>query len=166
MVKITGRVRKFGDHVDTDIITPAATLQFPMEEMKRHAFEPICKEFYKTVKNGDIIVAGNNFGCGSGREQATAVVKALGIRFIVCESMARIFLRTCVSLGVYPILSKGASHIFGEGDEIEIDLQGGKITNRRTGRATFFEPPSGIMLEILNAGGILAVLKKRLDHPV
>lgn len=163
MATIKGRVRKFGDNIDTDIIAPGSALQLPMEEMKKHAFEPIFPQFYKTVREGDLIVAGNNFGCGSSREQATAVVKALGIRFIVCESMARIYLRNCVGLGVYPILSKGVSRLFEEGDEIEIDIQSGEVKNLKTGRVTSFEPLSGTPLEIFEAGGILSLLKKRTE---
>jgi 3-isopropylmalate/(R)-2-methylmalate dehydratase small subunit len=160
MEKIKGRVRKFGDNVDTDTIAPGSTLQFPVDEMKKHAFSPIYPEFYKTVKEGDVIVAGGNFGCGSSREQATMVVKELGFRFVVCESMARIYLRNCVGLGIYPILSKGVSQLFAEGDEIEIDLQHGEVKNVRTGKTASFEPLSETPLRILNAGGIIPVLKK------
>jgi len=160
MEKIRGRVRKFGDNIDTDTIAPGATLQFPVEEMKKHAFSPITPEFYKTVKEGDVIVAGGNFGCGSSREQATMVVKELGFRYVVCESMARIYLRNCVGLGIYPILSKGVSPLFEEGDEIEIDLQRGEVKNVRTGNTASFEPLSETPLRILNAGGIIPVLKK------
>jgi 3-isopropylmalate/(R)-2-methylmalate dehydratase small subunit len=160
MEKIRGRVRKFGDNIDTDTIAPGSTLQFPVDEMKKHAFSPIYPEFYKTVKEGDVIVAGGNFGCGSSREQATMVVKELGFRFVVCESMARIYLRNCVGLGIYPILSKGVSRLFDEGDEIEIDLQRGEVKNVRTGKTASFEPLSETPLRILNAGGIIPVLKK------
>ena len=160
MEKIRGRVRKFGDNIDTDTIAPGSTLQFPVDEMKKHAFSPIYPEFYKTVKEGDIIVAGGNFGCGSSREQATMVVKELGFRFVVCESMARIYLRNCVGLGIYPILSKGVSRLFDEGDEIEIDLKRGEVKNVRTGKTASFEPLSETPLRILNAGGIIPVLKK------
>jgi 3-isopropylmalate/(R)-2-methylmalate dehydratase small subunit len=160
MEKIKGRVRKFGDNIDTDTITPGTTLQLPVEEMKKHAFGPVHPEFYKTVKEGDIIVAGGNFGCGSSREQATMVVKEMGFRFVVCESMARIYLRNCVGLGIYPVLSKGVSHLFNEGDEIEIDLQHGEVKNVRTGKTASFEPLSETPLRILNAGGIIPVLKK------
>ena len=163
MEKIRGRVRKFGDNIDTDTITPGPTLQLPIEEIKKHAFSPVHPEFYKTVKEGDIIVAGGNFGCGSSREQATIVVKELGIRFIVCESMARIYLRNCIGGGVYPILTKGVSRIFEEGDEMEIDLEQGELRNVRTGKTLSFEPLSGTPLRILNEGGIIPILKKIIE---
>jgi 3-isopropylmalate dehydratase small subunit len=131
-----------------------------MEEMKKHTFEPIHPDFYKTVENGDIIVAGNNFGCGSSREQATSVVKELGFRYVVCESMGRIYFRNCIALGVYPVMSKGSSSIFDEGDEIEIDLEKGEIRNARTGESATFEPLSGTPKEILDSGGIISLIKK------
>jgi len=164
MSLIKGRVRKLGDNIDTDIIAPGPSLMLPVEEMKKHAFAPIIPDFYKTVRDGDIIVAGNNFGCGSSREQATSVVKALGFQYVVCESMAKIYLRNCVGLGVYPILAKGVSRIFKEGDEIEIDIEDGKVRNVQTGESASFEPLSGTPLEILESGGILNVLKKRIDQ--
>ena len=159
---IRGRVRKFGDNIDTDSIAPGAYLQLPMEELVEHAFEPIGPNFAKSVREGDIIVGGNNFGCGSSREQATTVVKMLGIRFVVADSMARIYTRNCVALGLYPVFAKKVSTLFSEGDEIEIDPEKGEIRNPKTGKRVLFEPLSGGSLEIVNAGGILAMLKKRL----
>lgn len=160
MALIRGRARKFGANIDTDTITPGATLQLPIEELKKHAFEPVVPEFYKTVKQSDIIVAGNNFGCGSSREQATAVVKELGIDFILCESMARIYFRNCIALGVYPVLAKGVSSLFSEGDKIEIDLQRGEVRNMETGKIASFQPLTGTPKQILDGGGILPFLKK------
>lgn len=160
MAIVKGRVRKFGDNVDTDTITPGSTLHLPIEELRYHAFGPIYPDFCKTLKEGDIIVAGNNFGCGSSREQATAVVKELGIHYIVCESMARIYFRNCIALGLYPIMSKGVGDLFDEGDEIEIDPEKGQIKNVRTGKSTSFEPLSGTPKEISEGGGIIPVLKR------
>jgi 3-isopropylmalate/(R)-2-methylmalate dehydratase small subunit len=163
MDKIRGRVRKFGDNVDTDNITPAATLNLPIEEIKKHAFEPIFPEFHKTVRPGDVIVAGNNFGCGSSREHATQVVKELGIHYILCESMARIYMRNCVALGLYPILAKGVSRLFEEGDEIEIDFEQAEVKNMKTEKTAHFKPLTGTPKQIFDGGGILAYLKKITD---
>ncbi len=160
MDTIRGRARKFGENIDTDTISPAATLHLPLEELKKHAFEPVAPEFYKTVQPGDVIVAGNNFGCGSSREHATEVVKELGIRYIVCESMARIYMRNCVALGLYPILAKGVSSLFNEGDAMEIDFERAMVTNRKTGKAVSFKPLKGTPKEIFDGGGILPLLKK------
>ncbi len=159
---IKGRARKFGDNIDTDTITPGALLHLNTDELAQHAFEPLVPGFARSVREGDIIVGGTNFGCGSSREQATAVVKQLGIRYIVAESMARIYMRNCVALGLYPVIAKGASSLFAEGDEIEIDFDRGEVRNPRTGRKAEFEPLSGGSLEIVNAGGIVAMLKKRM----
>ncbi|MBI4296251.1 MAG: 3-isopropylmalate dehydratase [Chloroflexi bacterium] len=161
--KITGRVRKFGDNIDTDVITPGTILNLRIDEVKKYAFSPIMKDFYKTVQLGDIIVAGKNFGCGSSREKATEVVKALGIYVIVCDSMARIYFRNCLGLGMYPIISRGVSNIFDEGDEIEIDTVRGEIRNPKTGRTTSFGPLSPVAQEILAAGGILPLLKRQIE---
>jgi len=159
MAKIRGRVRKFGDNIDTDTITPGSSLHLPIEKIKQHAFEPIAPGFSGSVKEGDVIVAGENFGCGSSREQATSVVKELGIRHILCDSMARIYFRNCVALGLYPIVSKGVSAIFNEGDEIEIDFGAKLLTNPITAKAVYFEPLSGIIKEIIESGGIINLLK-------
>jgi 3-isopropylmalate dehydratase small subunit len=164
MGAIRGRARKFGENIDTDTITPAASLHLPMEEMKKHAFGPVAPGFYKTVQPGDIIVADNNFGCGSSREHATEVVKELGIRYIVCESMARIYMRNCVALGLYPILAKGVSRLFNEGDEIEIDFERAVVTNPKTGKAVPFKPLKGTPKEIFDGGGILPLLKKLIEE--
>ncbi|MFH1488219.1 MAG: 3-isopropylmalate dehydratase [Pseudomonadota bacterium] len=163
MGDIKGRARTFGDNVDTDAIAPGPFLTLPMEEMVKHTFEPIQPEFYRTVEEGDVIVAGSNFGCGSSREQATAVVKALGFRTIVCESMGRIYFRNCIALGIYPILSKGAGGLFKEGDPIEIDLEKGEIRNPATGEGASFEPLSGTPKEILDGGGIIQVIKRIVE---
>jgi 3-isopropylmalate dehydratase small subunit len=160
MDTIRGKVRKFGDNIDTDTITPAASLHLPLDGLKKHAFGPIFPEFYKTVQEGDIIVAGNNFGCGSSREHATEVVKELGIRYIVCESMARIYMRNCVALGLYPILVKGVKGLFDEGDEIEIDFEHAEVKNRRTGQGAPFKPLKGTPKQIFDGGGILPLIKK------
>jgi len=159
---VRGRVRKFGDNIDTDTITPGSLLHLGTEELAAHAFGPIVPGFAQSVREGDIIVGGSNFGCGSSREQATAVVKQLGIRYVVAESMARIYMRNCVALGLYPVLSRGVSGMFDEGTDIEIDFGKGEVRNPKTGKKAAFEPLSGGSFEIVNAGGILAMLKKRM----
>jgi 3-isopropylmalate dehydratase small subunit len=88
------------------------------------------------------------------------VVKELGFRYVVCESMGRIYFRNCIALGVYPVMSKGVSNIFDEGDEVEIDLEKGEIRNARTGESATFEPLSGTPKDILDSGGIISMIKK------
>jgi len=164
MATIQGRVRKFGDNIDTDTITPGVILQLPMTEMVKHVFEPILPNFFETVKPGDILLAGKNFGCGSSREHATRVIKELGIDFIVCESMARIYFRNCIALGLHPVLAKGVTELFMEGDRIEIDLDHGHVKNARTGEKASFSPLSGTPKQILDSGGILSLLKSITDR--
>lgn len=163
MNTIKGRVRKFGENVDTDTVAPAPYLQLPADEMVKYAFGPAVADFYKTVKEGDVIVAGNNFGCGSSREQATQVVKDLGIRFVIADSIARIYYRNCIALGLYPIAAKGASKLFEEGDDIEIDLDNLKMRNIKTEKEVSFEPLAESQRDIIAAGGILPLLKKMTD---
>lgn len=163
MSTIKGRVRKFGDNVDTDTVAPAPYLQLPADEMVKYAFGPAVADFYKTVKEGDIIVGGNNFGCGSSREQATQVVKDLGIRFVIADSIARIYYRNCIALGVYPIAAKGVSTFFEEGDQIEIDLDKLQLRNPRSGKELIFQPLAESQKDIIAAGGILPLLKKMTD---
>ena len=163
MDRIRGRVRKFGDNIDTDIITPAAVLHLPIDEIKKHAFGPVFPGFHETVREGDIIVGGSNFGCGSSREHATQVIKEMGIRYIVCETMARIYMRNCVALGLYPILAKGVAGLFNEGDEIEIDFERAEVGNPSTGKTAAFKPLHGTPKEIFDGGGILPLLKKIIE---
>ena len=163
MDRIRGRVRKFGDNIDTDIITPAAVLHLPIDEIKKHAFGPVFPGFHETVREGDIIVGGSNFGCGSSREHATQVIKEMGIRYIVCETMARIYMRNCVALGLYPILAKGVAGLFNEGDEIEIDFERAEVGNPSTGKTAAFKPLQGTPKEIFDGGGILPLLKKIIE---
>jgi 3-isopropylmalate/(R)-2-methylmalate dehydratase small subunit len=160
MDAIRGRVRKFGDNVDTDIITPAAVLHLPPDEIKMHAFEPVFPGFSKTVEEGDIIVAGSNFGCGSSREHATQVIRDMGIRYIACESMARIYMRNCVALGIYPILAIGVGGLFQEGDIMEVDFEQAQVRDPKSGKAVAFKPLQGTPREIFEGGGILPLLKK------
>ncbi len=160
MATIRGRVRKFGNNIDTDTITPGSVMHLSNEEMVKYAFGPIMPDFYKTVRDGDVIVAGGNFGCGSSREAATAVVKLMGIDYIVCDSMARIYFRNCIAFGVYPIMVKGVSSLFEEGDAIEIDLEHTEIRNPGTGKSMSFEPLADTQKDIIGAGGIMQLLKK------
>jgi 3-isopropylmalate/(R)-2-methylmalate dehydratase small subunit len=162
MSKIQGRARKFGSNVDTDQITPAAYLSLPQDELKKYAFSPLVPDFYKTVKPGDIIVAGDNYGCGSSREAATEMIKTLGIKYIVCGSMARIYFRNCIAIGVYPIIGKGVADIINEGDEIEIDMDNGTVKDLASGKTASIEPVPEAIRPILEAGGILERLKQRL----
>jgi 3-isopropylmalate/(R)-2-methylmalate dehydratase small subunit len=152
---IFGNVWKFGDGIDTDIIIPARYLVLPLKEMKHKTMEPIDPEFAAKVKKGDIIVAGKNFGCGSSREQAPAVLKALGISAIVAVSFARIFFRNAINLGI-PVIEcdKIQDHIQ-TGNNIEIYPESGDIITPETKRNFSGSTLPDFLMEIVEAGGLI-----------
>jgi 3-isopropylmalate/(R)-2-methylmalate dehydratase small subunit len=160
MKTITGKVWKFGDNIDTDIIIPARYLVLPLEEMKEKAMEPLQPTFTGEFQKGGIIVAGRNFGCGSSREQAPAVLKALGIAAIVADSFARIFFRNAINLGMPLVESPGISGQINVGDTIEINLEAGSI--ELVGRKGTFSGSRlpEFLLEILEDGGLVKHLTK------
>jgi 3-isopropylmalate dehydratase small subunit len=159
---IRGRVWKFGDSVDTNIIAPLHVMRKgEIEEIAQHTMAAVRPEFPAQVRPGDIIVAGTNFGCGSHREEANRVLEKVGIRAIVADSVARIFLRTSINLAYPTLVAPGASSLVEDHDELEIDYPGGKIRNLRSGRELALPkyPPS--VEQIFAAGGILTLLKQR-----
>jgi 3-isopropylmalate/(R)-2-methylmalate dehydratase small subunit len=161
MKKIQGRVWKFGDGIDTDIIIPARHLVLPAEEMKQYAMEPLDPEFAGQVRQGDILVAGRNFGCGSSREQAPAVLKALGIQAIVAKSFARIFFRNAINLGLVVVECPDLCDPAQTGDDLEIDPASGKMG--LPGRSLEFTGAKlpDFLMEIVAAGGLVAHLARR-----
>jgi len=155
-------VWKFGDSVDTNIIAPLHVMRKgEIEEIAQHTMAAVRPEFPAQVRPGDIIVAGANFGCGSHREEANRVLEKVGIRAIVADSLARIFLRTSINLAYPTLVAPGASSLVEDHDELEIDYPGGKIRNLRSGRELALPkyPPS--VEQIFAAGGILTLLKER-----
>lgn len=160
-LKIKGRVWKFGDNIDTDVITPGQYLSLPMDQLKLHVFEPIRPGFINLVKPGDVIVAGRNFGCGSSREQAPRAIKEIGIAAVIAESFARIFFRNAISIGLPVLICEGISKVFDEGDVLEADFASGEIKNVTKGVTLKAKPLPPLMLEILTAGGALELLKKK-----
>lgn len=163
--KIKGRVWKFGDDIDTDIIIPGRYLVLTDEnELAKHAMEGLDPEFYSKTKEGDIILARKNFGCGSSREHAPIALKAAGISAVVAESFARIFYRNAINVG-FPLLeSEKISSSFDEGEEIELDMDKGVLKNERTGKEYKVKKLPEFMLEILNNGGLIPYLKEKLKE--
>ena len=155
-----GRVWKFGNNVDTDVICAGRFINSPLDEMKKHVFESIRPEFAANAKPGDIIVAGIWFGSGSSRETAPAAIKALGIAAVVAESFSRNFYRNAIAIGLPAIECPRVSSIFGEGDTANISFSNGKIANITTGNSLDFKPFPDEMLKVLEAGGIEYLLKK------
>ncbi|MFC1532563.1 3-isopropylmalate dehydratase [Thermodesulfobacteriota bacterium] len=155
MTVICGRVWKFGDAIDTDIIIPARHLVLPLEEMKYKAMEPLHPEFANRVSKDDVIVAGRNFGCGSSREQAPAVLRELGICAIVAISFARIFFRNAINLGIPVVECEEIYEQVREGDSIEIHLSSGEMCIPERGLGFSGSKLPDFLLEVINDGGLI-----------
>jgi len=160
-MNIEGRVWKFGDHVDTDMIIPARYLNLSDEhELAKHCFADLRPGFVKAVGVGDIVVGGVNFGCGSSREHAPWAMKAAGVGAVIAKTFARIFYRNAFNIG-FPILeSEAAADALREGDRVSIDLTTGTIVDRSHGRQFFARPIPDFMQAILRAGGLVDYLKE------
>ena len=155
-----GRVFKFHNDVDTDQIIASQYLLLPnIEEMKVYTFESIDKDFAKKVKEGDIVVAGENFGCGSSREQAPSVLKALGIQAVVAKSFARIFYRNAINIGLAILECEAASNGIDDGDQVEIDFDTGVITNVTKNETYQAEPFPDFIKDMIQKGGLMASIK-------
>ena len=160
----TGKVYKYGDNVDTDVIIPARYLNAPSpDELAKHCMEDIDASFASKVQPGDIIVGGANFGCGSSREHAPIAIRACGVRCVIAASFARIFYRNSINIG-FPILEcPEATAAIQNGDEVSVDFDSGLIRDETTGkefRATALPPFIG---RIVEDGGLLPYLKARLE---
>lgn len=151
----------FGDNVDTDAIAPGRYMKFGIEEIARHCLESVDPAFAGTVRPGDVLVAGRNFGAGSSREQAPEALKHLGVAALVAESFAGLFYRNAINLGLPAVVCAQAKRIR-PGDALELELQGGKIANRTTGESLACEPIPGFLMQIIRDGGLLPHLEKKL----
>lgn len=160
---LTGRVFKFGDSISTDQIIPGrfAHLRSNLPELTKHAMEDADPNFVTRVKPGDFIVAGTNFGLGSSREHAPLVIKMAGVRAILAKSVARIFFRNAINLGL-PVLLCDTDNI-NDGDELEVDLKAGTIRDITNGNRLSFSKIPEIMLRILDDGGLLPYIQKHGD---
>ena len=160
METLKGRIWKFGDDISTDAVIPGKykfkTIDF--DELAQHVMEGADPTFPSKVKKGDIIVAGNNFGCGSSREQAPVVIKHAGVSAVVAKSFARIFYRNSFNIGLPLIECPEAIDHIKTGDTIEIRLSDGKIV--AGGKTYSFKPIPGFLMEILEDGGLVAHYKK------
>lgn len=151
-----GSVFKYGDNVDTDVIIPARYLAIQdRKELASHCMEDIDTSFVGRVKDGDIMVAGKNFGCGSSREHAPMVIKEAGISCVIAETFARIFFRNAINIGLPIIECREASEGIQSGDEVEIDFDSGLIKDVTTGRSFQGTPFPAFMQKIINAGGLV-----------
>jgi 3-isopropylmalate/(R)-2-methylmalate dehydratase small subunit len=162
MNKITGKVWNFGANIDTDVIIAARYLNSSdPEHLAKYVMEDADPEFPKKLQRGDVIVAGENFGCGSSREHAPIALKAAGVAAVVAPSFARIFYRNAFNMGL-PIFELPESLEIKEGEEISIDLDNGKITNNTTNKTYDFIAIPPFMQELIAAGGLINYAKAEM----
>ena len=162
-----GRAFKYGDNVNTDVLYPGRHLANPTPEyMRAHALEDLDKTFVARVRPLDVVVAGRNFGCGSSREQAVSCLKHNGVEAVVAASFARIYYRNCINNGVAPLVSPDASLAIQDGDEITVDLAGGRIHNVTRAETYPFEAFPDFLLRILQAGGLIPHLRATVGRSV
>lgn len=153
MEKIEGKVWTFGDNIDTDVIIPGRYLRiFSLDELAAHVMEGLDPDFAKNVKKGDIIVAQENFGCGSSREQAPVALKHAGVSAIIAKSFARIFYRNAINIGLPVIVAQIDAK---KDDILRIDLEEGIIENITRNETFKIEPFKEFMLDILKDGGLV-----------
>lgn len=160
--QITGRVWKYGDDVNTDVIFPGKytySISNP-QEMALHALEDLDPDFARNVRPGDIIVAGRNFGCGSSREQAVTCLKAAGVAAVVAKSFARIYFRNCINQGL-AIVQCDAADSVESGEELTVDFAAGTVTTPRCEHR--FPSLSPEVMDILEAGGLIPYVQKKLQ---
>lgn len=159
-MNIEGRVWKFGDHIDTDIIIPARFLNVSdKKELARHCFADLRPGFYEKVREGDVILAGNNFGCGSSREHAPLAIKESGIRVIIAKSFARIFYRNAFNIGL-PLLECREAVDVMENDRVSVDLTSGEISEKSNGASFYAKPIPDFMRKIIQSGGLVEYIKQ------
>jgi len=162
-MKCHGFVHKYGDHIDTDVIIPARVLNDPdPKSLASHCMEDIDKDFIKRMKPGDIMIGGVNFGCGSSREHAPIAIKAAGVSCVVAENFARIFFRNSINIGLPLLECPEAARDAEMGDELEVDLDRGVITNVTKGKTYAAVPFPEFMQRIISAGGLVEYTIARL----
>ena len=161
-MKAHGIVHKYGDNVDTDVIIPARYLNIlDRKELASHCMEDIDKDFIQNVKSGDVMVAHNNFGCGSSREHAPLVIKESGISVVIAATFARIFYRNAINIGLPILECPEASEKIEAGDDVEVDFDTGVITNHTKNETYQAQPFPDFIKEIITAGGLLNSIKNR-----
>lgn len=157
---LQGKVFKFGDDIDTDIIVPATYLStFDPKELAKHCMEYTDPDFYKQVKEGDIIVACKNFGCGSSREHAPIAIKGCGVSIVIAKSFARIFYRNALNIGLYILECPEAADAISQGDDVKVDVDTGVITDMTTGKTFKAAPFPKFIQNIIECGGLVNAIK-------
>jgi 3-isopropylmalate/(R)-2-methylmalate dehydratase small subunit len=160
-LRILGRAWCFGDDISTDALSPGAYAVAPPDVRAAHTLEAVNPRFAAEVRPGDVVVAGRNFGCGSSRETAPEGLKALGVGCVVAASFARLFLRNAVAIGLPALPCPDAAAAVADGDDLEIDLEAGLVRNLKRGVTVRGRPLAAPMLDVLRAGGIAPLLRRR-----
>lgn len=156
-----GSVFKYGDNIDTDVIIPARYLNTPnAKELAAHCMEDIDPEFVNKVKEGDIIVGGANFGCGSSREHAPLAIKTAGVSCVIAATFARIFYRNSINIGLPILECPAASAAIQAGDKVKVDFDTGVITDETTGETFQAQPFPPFIQNIIKAGGLMNSISK------
>ena len=162
MEQFTGKVWVLGDDIDTDIIIPTEYLALPtVEDMKQYGFSPLRPELAGQIQEGDIIVAGKNFGCGSSREHAPIAIKAAGVSCVIAETFARIFYRNAINIGLPIIECPEASRAIEAGDEVEVDFDSGIITDITKGTSFKGQAFPEFMQKIIDAEGLVNYINNK-----
>jgi 3-isopropylmalate/(R)-2-methylmalate dehydratase small subunit len=163
-VKLKGKVWKYGDNVDTDVIIPARYLNLhTAEELAPHCMEDLDASFAEAVESGDMIVAGENFGSGSSREHAPLALKGAGVSCVIANSFARIFYRNAINVGLPILESPEAVGATDRGQHLEVDLEKGRIHNLTTGELYQAEPYPAFMMKIIHAGGLVPYTRQGMS---
>ena len=162
LMKLEGTVFKYGDNVDTDVIIPARYLNSSdPKELAAHCMEDIDKDFTAKVKSGDIIVAAKNFGCGSSREHAPIAIKASGVSIVIAETFARIFYRNSINIGLPIMECPEAAREIKSGDQVEVDLDSGIVTDVTQGKSWKGQAFPPFMQNIISAGGLIPYINSK-----
>jgi len=163
--QVFGRVWKYGDNIDTDVIIPARYLSASTpEELGQHCLEGVSPQFVNELRPGDVIVAGENFGCGSSREHAPLAIKGCGVSCVVAKSFARIFYRNAINTGLPILECPEAVEGTEQGDLLRLDLEGGTVHNLRTGSTFRTSPLPPFVMSIIRAGGLIPYTAQRLGR--
>lgn len=160
---LKGKVWKYGDNVDTDAIIPARYLNTSdPAELARHCMEDVDPSFAGRVSTGDIVIAGENFGCGSSREHAPLALKGAGVSCVIAVDFARIFYRNAINIGLPILACPEAVEGTQAGDRLTVDLEAGTVANQRSGRVYRVTPFPSFVMEIVEAGGLVPYTAQRL----
>ena len=161
-MKLTGSVLKYGDHVDTDVIIPARYLNTSeKQELAAHCMEDLDRSFVQRVRPGDILVAGQNFGCGSSREHAPIAIKAAGVSCVIAKSFARIFYRNSINIGLPIIECEEAAENISAGDVVSIDFDTGRIVDETTGKSFQGQAFPEFMQKIIDSEGLINYINEK-----